>query len=226
MLYKKKYDRSIKSFVRRLGRITKKQKRAIKEYYNLYSISYDNKIIELDQCYTTHQPIIIEIGYGMGDSLIEEAERKPNINFLGIEVYDKGIGNILHNIYHKNILNLLIIKYDAVDVLKNMISDNELIGIQIFFPDPWHKNRHHKRRLINDYFINLILTKIKANGFIHIVTDCKSYADNIIKIVKKNIYIKNIFYGYKKNDHRLQTNFEKKAIKLNKDIWDIFVEKK
>ena len=216
----------IKSFVRRKGRITKRQYKALQQYLSLYEIPYSSPL-NLQLYFKNKLPIIVEIGFGMGNSLIKMSKNYLNKNFIGIEVYDPGIGNILYHIHNHKLDNLKIMKYDAVDIFKNCIHNNTLAGVQIFFPDPWTKKRHRKRRLINSNFIELIVKKLKNDGFIHIATDITEYADIIFKLLTNNLELynssdKNLVLNYNRRD---QTKFELRGKKFGNKISDIIFHK-
>lgn len=215
---------SIRSFALREGRFTKAQREAIKQLFPIYGLSLGDKPLDFQQIFGCVAETILEIGFGMGDTLVEMAERNPQKNFIGIEVFRPGIGSILQQIHTKQLKNIRIIHHDAVEVLQNYIANNSLAGVQIFFPDPWPKRRHHKRRLIQTPFVKLIQQKLKAQGFLHIATDWEDYAKHVKKIftgvegwVEKKV----------ESFDRPITKFEQRGKKLQHQIWDmIFVSNK
>lgn len=178
----------------------------------------DDKTLDFQQIFRRIAETILEIGFGMGDTLVEMAEQNPQKNFIGIEVFRPGIGSILQQIHAKQLKNIRIIHHDAVEVLQNYIADNSLAGVQIFFPDPWPKRRHHKRRLIQTAFIKLIQQKLKSQGFLHIATDWEDYA----KHVKKN-FVGITGWVEKKVESfdRPITKFEQRGKELQHQIWDL-----
>jgi tRNA (guanine-N7-)-methyltransferase len=165
----------------------------------------------------------------MGDTLVTMAEREPAKNFIGIEVFRPGIGSILQQMHAKQLKNLRIIYHDAVEVLENHIADHSLSGVQIFFPDPWPKRRHHKRRLIQPEFVALVWQKLKPGGFLHLATDWEDYAKHMVKVLtqgKKNKGWRNLakegmFLSH--SSHRPVTKFERRGKKLNHQIWEVFL---
>ncbi|MCF6776796.1 tRNA (guanosine(46)-N7)-methyltransferase TrmB [Thiotrichales bacterium 19X7-9] len=219
--------RSIKSFVQRKGRLTKGQKRALECLSDLYMLSYcADKPLSFDQVFVKDQKIVIEIGFGMGNSLVEMAKNNPKVNYLGIEVHPPGVGNILNQIHQDQLTNIKVIMYDAVDVLKQMISDHSVFGFQVFFPDPWHKKRHHKRRLIQAEFVDLMVEKLQVGGFIHCATDWQAYGEHMLDILSKNQKLKNQFCDYApRPESRPLTKFEKRGERLNHGVWDLIFNK-
>ncbi|WP_422667434.1 tRNA (guanosine(46)-N7)-methyltransferase TrmB [Buchnera aphidicola] len=216
--------RQIRSFVCRKGRITISQSRSIKNYWHLFGIDFHPIFLNFNSIFNNNFPIILEIGFGTGKSLVDTAINYPKKNFLGIEVYKSGIGSCLSYAFFKKVTNLKIIYYDAIEVLNKMIMNNTLHMIQIFFPDPWHKKRHHKRRIIQDIFLKIVLKKIKVGGFLHISTDSESYAYMILDIIRKipsyrNLSEENNFIV--RPDSRPITKFEKKAHFLGNQIFDL-----
>ncbi|MFZ9035065.1 MAG: tRNA (guanosine(46)-N7)-methyltransferase TrmB [Francisellaceae bacterium] len=218
--------RTIKSYVKRAGRVTKLQQYALEHYADHYLIPYQSQI-DVDTLFAQKQPLIVEIGFGMGTSLIEMAQRNPHFNYLGIEVHEAGVGNILDKIHTLELANIMVIQHDAVDVLKHKILDNTLFGLQIFFPDPWHKKRHHKRRLINAEFIELLTLKLEKKGFIHFASDWQHYADEVLALFKQNPSLTNAHEGFApRPESRPLTKFEQRGQRLNHGVWDIIVHKK
>ncbi|GAB4221808.1 MAG: tRNA (guanosine(46)-N7)-methyltransferase TrmB [Francisella sp.] len=219
--------RQIKSYVTRAGRITKKQQQALDNYAKKYLIEYNqNHKLDFTKVFKNSKDVILEIGFGMGHSLIEMALKNPNKNYLGIEVHKAGVGNILYEIEHQNIPNLLVISHDAVEVLENMIEDDSLSGIQIFFPDPWHKKRHHKRRLVNQKNIELFAKKLKKDGIFHFASDWMPYSQEVLDLLENNNNYKNLYNGFApRPEWRPLTKFEKRGQNLDHQIADIIFEK-
>jgi len=215
----------IKSYVKRSGRITKSQKKYLfNEKKIKENLIQREGLLDFKKIYENDNDCIVDIGFGNGDLLKSIALKNPNYNFLGIDVYEPGIGQLIKKIKDKDIKNLKIICEDAVEVLKENIKENSLYGVSIFFPDPWPKKRHQKRRLINKDFINLLEFKIKNKGFIKIATDWKEYAleiENILSNYENFRKVKeiNIF------KNREKTKFEKKGICLNHIIYETSYEK-
>ena len=213
--HKLKQKREVTSFVRRAGRITSGQKNAWQYYWELYGIQNTKEIIETTNIFNnSNRKLIIEIGFGNGEILIDSALRNPDDNFIGIEVYESGIGQCLIQLSEKKLSNVRLINEDAKHILNHSFKDQTIDQINIFFPDPWPKKKHHKRRLINQEFILLIGKKLKKNGCINIATDWDDYAEQIIDVFNKSSLFK------KTNNLRLnlETKFEKRGLKLGHKI--------
>ena len=223
---KKQSMRKIKSYVTRSGRITKRQRNALNQYTGAYIIPYEPKFIMFDQYFPKLQGLVIEIGFGMGDSLLSMVNSNKDLNYLGIEVHQPGVGNVLASIDQFGLDNLRIMQHDAVEVFDNCIQNNTLAGIQVFFPDPWHKKRHQKRRLLNKHFAGILAQKLNDKGFIHFATDCEDYANEVLYIFQKNSRLRNMYESFVSEPLlRPSTKFEKRGKLLRHDIWDIFFRK-
>ncbi|QCI21259.1 tRNA (guanosine(46)-N7)-methyltransferase TrmB [Buchnera aphidicola (Hyperomyzus lactucae)] len=222
--------RQIRSFVCRKGRITRAQLQAIQKYWSLIGIDFQLKPLSLISIFDNYKaPIVLEIGFGSGKSLVKNAVKFPNKNFLGIEVYKSGIGSCLHFAYSSKINNLRIIYHDAIEVINTMISDRTLSKVQIFFPDPWNKKRHHKRRLLKSSFLEKIAKKLIISGILHIATDSEEYAYYILDEIKniekyKNLSKNNTFI--KRPIFREITKFEKKGCLQGNKIFDLMFQLK
>tara|TARA_B110000116_G_scaffold47575_1_gene39573 strand:+ start:44 stop:721 length:678 start_codon:yes stop_codon:yes gene_type:complete len=213
--HKLKQKREVTSFVRRAGRITSGQKNAWQYYWELYGIQNTKEIIETTNIFNnSNRKLIIEIGFGNGEILIDSALRNPDDNFIGIEVYESGIGQCLIQLSEKKLSNVRLINEDAKHILNHSFKDQAIDQINIFFPDPWPKKKHHKRRLINQEFILLIGKKLKKNGCINIATDWDDYAEQIIDVFNKS----NLFKKTNNLRLNLETKFEKRGLKLGHKI--------
>ena len=215
--------RPIRSYILRQGRITKAQTNAIRESFQKHAVIFENKLIDFNEVFENKsRDLILEIGFGMGTSTAEIARSNLNKNYVAIEVHSPGVGNLLKLIQENNISNLKIIQHDAVEVLNSMIKDDSLDGIHIFFPDPWPKKRHHKRRLIQSNLLKLIAQKIKKSGYLHIATDWEDYAFWIIDLLNKEDLLQKISDDFfKKPDYRPLTKYENRGIKLGYKVWDM-----
>jgi len=215
--------RPIRSYILRQGRITKAQTNAIHESFQKYAVIFENKLIDFNGVFENKsRDLILEIGFGMGTSTAEIARSNLNKNYVAIEVHSPGVGNLLKLIQENNISNLKIIQHDAVEVLNSMIKDDSLDGIHIFFPDPWPKKRHHKRRLIQSNLLKLIAQKIKKSGYLHIATDWEDYAFWIIDLLDKEDLLQKISDDFfKKPDYRPLTKYENRGINLGYKVWDM-----
>ena len=168
--------------------------------------------------------VTLEVGFGNGDSLLEMAIQNPNLNFLGIEVYEAGVGRLINEASKNKLTNLKIIKEDAVEVLNNNIPDDSISHFQLFFPDPWHKKRHHKRRIVQTSFLDLLTKKLKNNGIVHIATDWENYAEHIMETLESHSHFKNCAGDHiysERPEQRPLTKFENRGQKLGHGVWDI-----
>ncbi len=208
--------RKIKSFVCRGGKLSKAQKYALKYLCQDYCLNL-SQLNNVHQHFDKQQQLIIEIGFGNGDSLLKMAFANPQFNYLGVEVYRAGIGSLLNKTTKLGLTNLKIIEADAIDVL-NKLADGQISGVQIFFPDPWHKKKHHKRRLIKPNFLDLLSVKLKSQGLLYIATDWQDYAEEIATMLKNHPYFSNITNNQKQ---RPTTKFELQAKQLGHNIWDL-----
>ena len=210
----------IKSFIKRSGRITNSQKVFLNNKdsdYNFFSI---DKALHYEKIFNNKNPYVLDIGFGDGKLLTNIAKKFPEVNFIGLEVYESGIGNVLKQICEEELDNIKISCCDAIVFLSNFIKDESLYGVSLFFPDPWPKKKHHKRRIIDKEFINLLSRKIYKNGFIKIATDWSNYSDIIIEIFNQNNKFEKIndIYLYK---NRCLTKFEKRGISLGHKISEL-----
>ena len=219
----KPYMRTIRSFVKREGRLTRGQERAMEVLWPKYGIAYEpEKKLDLPK------PLILEIGFGMGHSLSQMASEHPENHYLGIEVHTPGVGTLLMDIEERNLENINVMMHDAVEVLEHMIPNDSLAGVQIFFPDPWHKKRHHKRRLISPQFIHNLFPKLSTNGFIHLATDWENYAEQMMEVMSANDAFENTHGDgqYADRGDRPKTKFENRGERLGHGVWDLFFRKK
>ena len=214
---RKHNKKSIRSFVKRSGRLTKSQKNALQDYSSNYILDTNNTNTDLKACFDSDQHnLVIEIGFGDGAALIESALKYPDKNFIGIEVYDSGLGQCLNAINQHKIKNIRLIYGDAVEVLKQFITKKSVEKINILFPDPWPKKRHHKRRLINKRFLALLSKSLINKGIVNISTDWEDYAQQIELTFKES----NQFKEIKSELRNLKTKFEKRGIKLGHKIFN------
>lgn len=223
-----KHPRNIKSYVVRSGRMTLGQEKSYTELWQIYGIEANGQILDFSQLYKTQSPVILEIGFGMGDSLIEMAANNPDINYLGIEVHKPGVGRLLGNISERLLINLRVMRADAVEVLKSQILDKSLQAVYLFFPDPWHKRRHNKRRIVKEEFIQLLRKKLQSYGQFHMATDWKDYAVQMLKEMKAARGFKNCSDNedyIPRPAHRPMTKFERRGERLGHGVRDILFEK-
>lgn len=219
--------REVKTYVLRAGRMTAAQEKAYKELAPAYCITFENKRINFVDIFGNTNPIIVEIGFGMGDATWQIAKANPNINYIGIEVHTPGVGKLLSEIQKNELKNLYIIEYDAMEVLQNMFGDNSINGFHIFFPDPWPKKKHHKRRMLQRPRTDLLAKKLSAGGYLYFVTDWLEYAEFALEQLTDTPGLKNKYDGFAEPQlWRNQTKFERKGMAADRVITEIFFEKK
>jgi len=219
-----KYLRKIQSFVRRSGRLSKAQSIGLNELWSSYGVDLSDKKLDFDKLFVSKNNVTLEVGFGNGDSLLEMAIEQSNQNFLGIEVYEAGVGRLINEANKNKLTNLKIVKDDAVEVLTNNILDNSISHFQLFFPDPWHKKKHHKRRIVQISFLDLLSKKLKNDGVVHIATDWENYAEHIMESLESHPHFKNCagdhMYSLRPKNRPL-TKFENRGQKLGHGVWDI-----
>jgi tRNA (guanine-N7-)-methyltransferase len=215
--------RSIRSFVRREGRITPAQKKALEQLWPAYGLDLGTDWLDLQAIFDRQAPRILEIGFGNGESLIQQARTTPKTDFLGIEVYRSGVGQLLARLETEELENVRIICDDAWKVLQHHISEQSLDGVQIFFPDPWPKKRHHKRRLIQIPFIDLIWHKLKPNGWLHLATDWQNYAAQMMEVLSQHPRFYNLAGegNFAHDCQRTLTKFERRGQAQGNLVWDL-----
>jgi len=220
-----KHIRTIQSFVRRSGRLSKAQKIGLNELWPNYGVELvDGRMLDFGELFTKRQDVVLEVGFGNGDSLLAMAIDQPQTNFLGIEVYEAGVGRLINEANKHQLNNLKIIKNDAVEVLKRHIKDDSLSAFQLFFPDPWHKKKHHKRRILQASLLDMLTEKLKTHGIIHIATDWKNYAEHIMETMEAHPHFKNTLGDHiysPRPAHRPLTKFENRGQLLGHGVWDI-----
>lgn len=222
-----KSPRTIRSFVRRQGRISDAQKKALIELWPKYGIELTHDNIDLKKIFQREAPTILEIGFGMGEALLELAEKHPENNYIGVDVHKPGVGALLMGIAKKNLNNVRVFEADVVDVFKQAIPDHSLTGIHIFFPDPWHKKRHHKRRLVNENFVFLMQTKLKEKGYIHLATDWENYSQQMLAVMSTVPGFVNAAGDQNfipRPETRPITRFEQRGERLGHGVWDLLFE--
>lgn len=208
--------RAIKSFVLRQGRLTPGQAKALEILWPDFGLRIADGVINPAQIFDNDSPICLEVGFGMGDSLAEQARLNPDLNYIGIEVHRPGVGHLLRLVQVHGLSNIRVYAEDSVEVLSEVIPDASLALIQLFFPDPWHKKRHHKRRLINERFIQVLISKMAPAALIHIATDWRPYAKEIVELFSSLQA-----FEPETAPNRPSTKFEKRGIKLGHEICDL-----
>jgi tRNA (guanine-N7-)-methyltransferase len=222
MLENVKYKRSIRSYVNRDGRMTVRQQHALEHLWPRYGLPVE-AIGNFNEIFKRQAPTFMEIGFGMGSSLIELASKNPDHNYIGIEVHRPGIGALLAEIEQLQISNIRMYCADALEILQLCIPDSSLNGVLLFFPDPWPKKRHHKRRIVQPSFVALVIQKLKSGGYFHLATDVENYANHMLAVVSLNGKLYNA-YGtnqFALTKQRPLTKFEQRGQRLGHSIWDL-----
>ena len=215
----------IRSFVRREGRFTKAQRAALQEHWPHYGVETNQQSLDVEKLFIKQQPTVLDIGFGNGESLLAIAQQNPDLNFLGVEVYRPGIGNLLRNAFHAKLENIRVVNTDVVELLHNNIVSNSFAAALLWFPDPWPKKRHHKRRLIQLEFLQLLAEKLTTKGELNIATDWQPYAAHIQEVIQKSeLFEKTQVSRF--IQHRPQTKFERRGEKLGHSIYaQVYIKK-
>ena len=221
--------RHIKSFVLRQGRMSSSQHRSMENNWPKYGLEVEDKLLDLDQVFGRKDaPTILEIGFGMGTSLVAMAQSNPQQNYIGIEVHRPGVGALLKMIEEKGLSNIRVFNHDAIEVLEKRIPKGSLAGVYLFFPDPWHKKRHNKRRIVQAAFAKTLATHLKPGGHFHMATDWEEYAEHMLEVMSAAPDYKNTQQdgGYTpRPDYRPLTKFEARGQRLGHGVWDLIFEK-
>lgn len=218
--------RGIRSFVLRQGHMTAAQQKAIDEMWPRFGLDFQAASLDLDAAFGRGAPKVLEIGFGMGAATAEIAQRLPEHDFLAIDVHGPGVGNLCKLIAEKDLSNIRVMRHDAVEVVEAMLADESLDGIHIFFPDPWHKKRHNKRRLIQAPFVAKLLPKLKSGGYIHLATDWKEYAVQMLDVLRGFDALRNTARDYAPTPaYRPETKFEARGKRLGHGVWDLLFVK-
>ncbi|MES3023808.1 MAG: tRNA (guanosine(46)-N7)-methyltransferase TrmB [Pseudomonadota bacterium] len=226
MLYDPSEHR-IRSFVTRAGRLSIAQARALEELGPQFLIPYAKAPLDVEQAFGRKAPVILEIGFGMGATTSHIAAAMPDKDFIGVEVHTPGVGSLLKQIGEQGLTNLRLIQHDAVEVLKQMVVPNSLAGVHVFFPDPWHKARHNKRRLIQPEFVKLLTDALAPGGYLHLATDWEDYAVQMLEVLSAEAGLQNTAEGYAPQPaYRPLTKFENRGLKLGHGVWDLVFTKK
>lgn len=216
------HSRHIRSYVLRQGRMSVAQTRAYETLFSRYALPYSAEPIDLDGAFGRHAPKTLEIGFGMGETTASIARAHPQIDYVGIEVHSPGVGSLLKQIAELGLTNLRIVQHDAVEVVQNMLLPGALDAIHVFFPDPWPKKRHHKRRLVQAPFVTLLASRLKAGGYIHLATDWQEYAEQMLEVLRSEASLSNTAEAYAaRPGYRPQTKFEQRGLRLGHEVWDL-----
>ena len=216
--------RPIRSYVLRTGRMTPGQQRAFERGWQRWGLEHYDGKLDFEAVFGEPGPVTLEIGFGMGQSLVVMAQASPNTHFIGIEVHTPGVGRLLHSIEEQGVGNIRIYHHDAVEVLRDCILDGSLNTVQIFFPDPWHKKRHHKRRLIQPTLVSQLTRKLKPGGILHLATDWENYAEQMMEVLSGEEALTNSCGPGQfapRPEYRPLTKFELRGERLGHGVWDL-----
>ena len=212
----------IRSFVLRQGRVSNAQQRYHDEGMPRWGIPYANVALDLGATFGRTAPKVLEIGCGMGETTATIAAAHPDIDYVGIEVHTPGVGSLLKEIATRELVNLRVIQHDAVEVVRDMIQAGSLAGIHVYFPDPWPKKRHHKRRLIQPAFVALLAGRLAPGGYLHCATDWEEYAQQMLEVLSAEPLLQNTATGFSERPAwRPQTKFEARGLRLGHGVWDV-----
>jgi tRNA (guanine-N7-)-methyltransferase len=217
----------IKSYVRRAGRMSEAQQRYYAELMPKIGLAYAPRQLDLAAVYGRNAPKILEIGFGMGETTAKIADARRDNDYLGVEVHVPGVGALCKQVAERGLTNLRICQHDAVEVVRDMLPEASLDGIHVFFPDPWHKARHNKRRLIQSPFVALLATRLKPGGYLHCATDWEEYALQMLEVLAGEPALENAADGFApRPDYRPLTKFENRGLRLGHGVWDVIFVKK
>ncbi len=206
----------------RQGRVSNAQRRAVDSLLPLFGIAYTAAPCDFDAAFTRPAPKFLEIGFGMGETTAQIAAEHPQNDYLGIEVHTPGVGGLLRLVDARRLTNIRIVQHDAVEVVTHMIPTTSLSGIHVFFPDPWPKKRHHKRRLLQPGFVHLLASRLQPGGYLHVATDWEEYASQILEVLSGEAFLVNSVEGFApRPDYRPLTKFESRGLKLGHVVRDI-----
>ena len=221
-----KFKRTIKTYVLRAGRMTDHEKKSYEQLKEIYCIPFSNEKIDYKKIFNNDNPVVIEIGFGMGTATAQIAQNNPEINYLGSEVHVPGIGKLLSEINKRELKNLYILPYDALEILDEMIPDNSLSAFHIFFPDPWPKKKHHKRRMLQRPRTDLLASKLTNGGYLYFATDWEEYAFSALEELSLTDGLKNKYEAFAPHQEwRPQTKFEAKGIEAGRKIYELIFVK-
>ena len=219
--------RGIRSFVLRTGRTTTGQAKAIETLGPRYVLPYQPTPVDLAQAFGRDAPTVLEIGFGMGEATAHIAGLMPEKNFLCCEVHTPGVGALLKRIGEQGLTNIRIVQHDAVEVLEHMLAPESLAGVHIFFPDPWHKARHNKRRLVQPHFLAKLLPRLEPGAYVHCATDWEPYAQQMLEVLSAEPQLRNTAEGFApRPEYRPLTKFENRGLRLGHGVWDVVFVKR
>ncbi len=219
-----KYIRKIQSFVKREGRLTKGQAKAIDDHWDDMGLNVEQGMLDFTEVFGRTAPVVLEIGFGMGKSLVEMAANEPDKDFIGIEVHRPGVGSCLAEAAEVGLTNLRVFEFDAIEVLAKCIPNGSLARTQLFFPDPWHKTRHHKRRIVQPEFVQNLRQKLAIGGVFHMATDWENYAEHMLEVMQAAEGYENLSADgnyVPRPEQRPLTKFEQRGHRLGHGVWDL-----
>lgn len=222
------YVQKVRSFVKREGRLTKGQAKALEAFWPTMGLAHGQGKLNLTDVFGRSAPLVLEIGFGMGKSLVEMAANEPDKDFIGIEVHRPGVGTCMAEAHERGVTNLRVYEHDAVEVLADCIDDQSIDRLQLFFPDPWHKKRHHKRRIVQSEFVEKLRPKLKLGGVFHMATDWENYAEHMLEVMSNAPGYKNLSDTQTyvpRPDNRPLTKFEQRGHRLGHGVWDLMFER-
>jgi len=218
--------RSIRSYVLRQGRVSDAQRRAVDELLPRFGVPFQRTPLDLDRLFGRAAPKVLEIGFGMGETTAAIAKAHPEIDYLGIEVHTPGVGALLKRVGELGLANLRLVQHDAVEVLEHMLAPASLDAVHLFFPDPWPKKRHHKRRLVQPPFVALLASRMKPGAYLHAATDWEDYAAQMLEVLSAEPSLGNTCDGYAERPAtRPETKFERRGLRLGHRVWDLVFRK-
>ena len=221
------HPQTVRSFVRRTGRVTTGQAKAFAELGSTFVLPFQTAPLDMVAAFGRSAPVILEIGFGMGEATAHIAQVRPDDNFLCCEVHEPGVGALLKRIGEHKLDNIRILQHDAVEVLAHMLPEGSLQGIHVFFPDPWHKKKHNKRRLIQAPFLAKLVSRLAPGGYIHCATDWEPYAQQMLEVLSAEPQLRNSTDGFApRPSYRPTTKFEKRGLRLGHGVWDVIFLKR
>lgn len=222
------YVRKIQSFVKREGRLTKGQAKALEDGWPTMGLEHAQGKLDWTEVFGRQAPVVLEIGFGMGKSLVEMAANESDKDFVGIEVHRPGVGACIADAQERGITNLRLFEHDAVEVLADCVADDSLARLHLFFPDPWHKKRHHKRRIVQPDFVQKLRSKLAVGGVFHMATDWENYAEHMLEVMSSAEGFKNLSEQedyVPRPEQRPLTKFEQRGHRLGHGVWDLMFER-
>jgi tRNA (guanine-N7-)-methyltransferase len=219
--------RGVRSYVLRAGRIGPGQRRALDALAPRFVLPFTDAPLDAEAVFGRRAPLALEIGFGMGDATAQVAAAQPAVDFIGVEVHEPGVGALLKRIGEQGLANLRIVRHDAVEVLREMVPPASLAGVHVWFPDPWHKKRHNKRRLVQPAFAELVASRLAPGGYLHCATDWQPYAEQMLEVLSATPGLLNTADGYApKPAWRPLTKFEARGLRLGHGVWDLVLRKR